>query len=201
MPYFKTAVLVLALLLTGCASVDMAPKDADAIAKKFLPPPTEKAGLYVFRNEYFGNTITKPVVINGLLIGETAGHSYFYLHLLPGKYFVSSPGDGQPTLFSGKNVSIELEPGKNHYIWQEIKTGGPAQYYIVDEATGRQGVRESDLVSLQIDPLDLRPSGARSLDTKDSGSNRLRELKNLLDQGLITDSEYIKKRQEIFEKL
>ncbi len=205
MIFLKTATLVLALFLTGCASVGMAPKEADAAAKKFSPPPNGKAGLYVFRNEYFGNTITKPVVINGMLIGETAGHSYFHLILSPGKYFVSSPGDQQAmlisNLFSGKSVSIDLELGKNHFIWQEIKTGGPAQLYIVDDATGRQGVLESDLASLQVDPVDIRPSGARARDTQDSDSNRLRELKNLLDQGLITESEYTRKRQEIVEKL
>ena len=42
--------ILLTLLLTGCASTSMASLDQDAQAKKFTPNP-DKASLYIYRNE------------------------------------------------------------------------------------------------------------------------------------------------------
>ena len=39
-----------ALLISGCASVDMATKEESAKAKEFKQPSADKAGVYIYRN-------------------------------------------------------------------------------------------------------------------------------------------------------
>ena len=162
--FFKSLTIVISLFLTACASVEMAENNADISAKKFLPPPDGKASLYIYRNEIFGNTITKQVLLNGIVIGETAGQTYFHLNLQPGRYFIASPAGRSLFLESGttggRNTTIDLQGGKTYFVWQEIKAGGPAWLQIVNETTGKQGVKESELIALQLDAGDLRPSAS-----------------------------------------
>lgn len=204
--FTRVCVGLLVLILSGCVSVQMAHVDDDNKAKLFSAPPAGKATLYIYRNEYFGNTITKVILVNGKSIGESAGHTYFRLDLLPGRYFISNPSNDY--MSGGKNIQISLERGKTYFVWQEIKTGGPGWFHLVDEQTGRDGVRECELAALQIDIVDLMPSGAQMSeasepqeDLNSSTSKKLRELKSLRKDEIITEEEYQKKRQQLLEKL
>ena len=77
----------------------------------------------------------------------------------------------------------------------------------VDENTGRAGVMESKLIAATVSdndlmPLDAAPSPSPSqASPNNSISRKLRELQDLRKDGVITEEEFQKKRQELLEKL
>lgn len=192
------------LLITGCASVPMAPMDQDTKAKEFSPAPN-KASLYIYRNESFGGAIPMTVMVNGKTLGQTAAQTYYRLNLIPGKYNVESHAENISSL------SLSMDAGKNYFVWQEVKMGmwiARSMLQQVDENTGRAGVTESKLAASLVSdndlaPLDLpiatpSPSQAPS---SDSISQKLRELQNLRKDEIITEEEFQKKKQQLLEKL
>lgn len=202
---FATALsAVLVLLLSGCASVPMAPLEQDAKAKDFSPIPN-KASLYIYRNESFGAAIPMTVSVNGKALGQTAAQTYFRLNLPPGKYNVESHAENVSSL------SLTTEAGKNYFVWQEVKMGmwmARSLLQQTDESTGRAGVMESRLIASSISESDLSPLGAQpasssapAAPSSDTTSQRLRELQNLRKDGIITEDEFQKKRAQLLEKL
>ncbi len=135
------AVVVLSSL-AGCASVPMASPDQDAAVKKFTPPPPDKAGLYVYRNETLGGAITMHVLLDNAPLGDTKGHTYLYKEIAPGQHTISSQAENTDTL------SVDALAGKVIYVWEEAKMGmlyARTKLHLVDEVTGQTGVRESKL--------------------------------------------------------
>lgn len=195
---------VLVLLLSGCASVPMAPLDQDSKAKDFSPNPN-KASLYIYRNESFGAAIPMTVAVNGKTLGQTAAQTYFRLNLAPGKYNVESHAENVSIL------SLTTEAGKNYFVWQEVKMGmwmARSLLQQTDETTGRAGVMESKLIASTVSdsdltPLDAQPtsSPALSAPSNDSASQKLRELQSLRNDGIITEDEFQKKKTQLLEKL
>jgi hypothetical protein len=140
-----TALLALAALTGGCASVKMADESQDAQAKTFQVAP-DKAHIYVYRNETMGAAVKMPVALNGKPVGQTVANSYLML---------SVPA-GQQTLVSSAENDSELkltaEAGKNYFVWQEVKMGflkARNSLQVVDDTTGRAGVVESKLIQAQ----------------------------------------------------
>jgi uncharacterized protein YceK len=71
------------LVMSGCASVPMASKSADTQAKQFTPA-TDKATVYIYRNEVFGSAIKMPLLIDNMSVGDTASKTYVVKQLSPG---------------------------------------------------------------------------------------------------------------------
>ena len=143
---FRNAMLLTLLactaLVTGCASVPMASPEHDARAKAFSVKP-DKANLYIYRNEAFGAAVKIDVALNGKPIGETAAKTYFVLEVAPGKHTLTSKAENTEVL------DVSTEPGKNYFIWQEVKLGllfARNKLQLVDEATGKAGVAECNLI-------------------------------------------------------
>lgn len=195
---------VLVLLLSGCASVPMAPLDQDAKAKDFSPIPN-KASLYIYRNESFGAAIPMTVSVNGKALGQTAAQTYFRLNLTPGKYTVESHAENVSSL------ALATEAGKNYFVWQEVKMGmwmARSLLQQTDETTGRAGVLESKLIASSVSesdfaPLDAPPASSPmpSAPSSETTSQRLRELQSLRKDGVITEEEFQKKKTQLLEKL
>lgn len=195
---------VLVLLLSGCASVPMAPLDQDSKAKDFSPIPN-KASLYIYRNESFGAAIPMTVSLNGKALGQTAAQTYFRLNLTPGKYNVESHAENV------SNLSLTTEAGKNYFVWQEVKMGmwmARSLLQQTDETTGRAGVMESKLIASTVSESDLTPLDAQpvsspvlSAPSNDTTSQKLRELQSLRKDGVITEDEFQKKKTQLLEKL
>jgi microcystin-dependent protein len=191
------------LLLTGCASVPMAPTDKDTRAKEFSPAPS-KASLYIYRNENFGAAIPMSVAVNGKALGQTAAKTYFHLNVMPGKYNVESHAENVASL------PLSMEAGKNYFVWQEVKMGmwmARSLLQQVDENTGRAGVTESKLIASSISDNDVLPidaplaTASSQAPSSDSASQKLRELQDLRKDGVITEEEFQKKKQQLLEKL
>lgn len=125
--------------VTGCASVPLTPLDADNAAKTYAVQP-DKANIYLYRNENFAGAVTMPVMLNGKLMGRTAPKTYFLWEVPPGAHEIASIGESTATL------KLNTLPGRNYFVWQEMKMGMWAPRSIlqeVDESTGKAGVAES----------------------------------------------------------
>ena len=136
-------VLVLsALVMSGCASVPMASKNADAQAKLFAPT-TDKATVYIYRNEIIGAAIKMPLLIDGIAIGDTAAKTYVEQVLPPGTHVITSKAENDSTL------TLETQAGQTYYVWQEVKMGvlyARSKLHLVDEGDGRKAVEECSLI-------------------------------------------------------
>lgn len=127
--------------LAGCATVPMGSAEQDATLKKFTPP-TDKAGLYIYRNESFGGAVIMHVLLDNAFIGDTAANTYLYREVTPGKHVITAQAENWDTL------EIDAKAGTVIYVWQEVKMGtfsARTKLHLVDEATGQKGVSESKL--------------------------------------------------------
>lgn len=138
------AIAVLALM-TGCASVNMAPQQESSQAKQFDAPSEGMAGLYVFRKESpFGAALKKDIWVDGECIGESARGVFFY-HPVEGgqEYEVATESE-----FSPNTLSLFAEAGNNYFVEQYIKMGafvGGANLRLVDEEQGMEEVRKLEM--------------------------------------------------------
>ncbi len=141
-------------VMTGCASVPMADKNASTQAKTFAAPPAGKAGLYVYRNSTLGGALKKDVRINGKCIGETAPNMFFY-EVVNGDQEQKLSTESE---FSANDLTVKTEAGKNYFVRQYIKMGvfvGGANLELVPEAEGKK-----DVSSLELAKQDKCSSGS-----------------------------------------
>ncbi|CAN7615912.1 DUF2846 domain-containing protein [Acidovorax sp. Leaf78] len=142
----KTIYLALALsvLMTGCASVNMASKEQSAKAKEFQQPPEGKAGVYLYRNSVLGKAVTKDLRIDGACVGTSAPDVFFYTQVDGGKnHTVETASE-----FSPNKLEIAFESGKNYFIRQFIKMGvfvAGADLEQVPEAQGKADVAKLEM--------------------------------------------------------
>ena len=131
--------------LAGCASVPLASPEADAASKTFAPPPAGKAGLYVFRNTWVGQSLTKSVYLDGQLIGETSNKVFLHRLVEPGQHKLSTESE-----FGDNDLEWNAVAGQNHFFRQYIKMGvfvGGANVEAVGEEEGKKEVLECKLAA------------------------------------------------------
>ncbi len=131
------------LLLFGCASVKMASKEEEAESKKFTLPSSDKAGLYIFRNSFLGQLVSREIYIDSIFVGEPVNGVYYYLEVSPGTHIISTESE-----FGENSVTLNAEGGKNYFAEQSIKMGvfsGGADIEIVDENVGMKQVLDCEL--------------------------------------------------------
>lgn len=197
-------IAVMVAMLTGCASVPMASLDQDAKAKDFTPQ-SDKATLFIYRNETFGAAIPITVSVNERTIGQTASKTYFRFNVNPGRYKIKAHAENVAEL------SVDAIAGRNYYIWQEMKMGmwsARANLTQVDDSTGRAGVSESKLIASTVSDQELEatvaapaPAAAAPAGIDLTASEKLRELQKLKDEGVISESEFETKKAQLLEKL
>ena len=95
--------------LVGCASVPMGDAQADAAAKKFAPQ-SNKAGIYIYRNESMGGAVTMDVEVDGKPVGQTASKTYLYTQVAPGRHTITSKAENTDSL------TIDAKPGMLYYV-------------------------------------------------------------------------------------
>lgn len=142
----KTLVVSAVLaLMTGCASVNMAPEHQSLEAKEFNAPEEGKAGVYVFREDtVVGGAVKKDIWINGDCLGESAKGVFFYRQV---------EGDMEQEIsteseFSPNTLTLFTESGRNYFVQQYIKMGvfvGGANLELFDEKEGMAEVAKLDL--------------------------------------------------------
>ncbi|MDR3056260.1 MAG: DUF2846 domain-containing protein [Zoogloeaceae bacterium] len=128
-----------AIILAGCASVEMATKEESAKAKEFNPPSQGNAGVYIYRDSFLGKALKKDIWIDGKCIGESAPNVFFYTEVEGGKtHNVDTESE-----FSPNTLAMMFESGKNYFIRQFIKMGvfvGGAGVEQVPEEQGKEDV-------------------------------------------------------------
>lgn len=140
--------LTASLLVTGCASVNMAPKEESAKAKEFKQPSTGNAGVYIYRNSFVGKALKKDIWIDGKCVGESAPDVFFYTEVEGGKkHIIDTESE-----FSPNPLELMFVAGKNYFIRQFIKVGvfvGGAGLEQVSEEQGKTDIA----------PLEMAKSG------------------------------------------
>jgi hypothetical protein len=134
-------------ILTGCASVPMDAPEADLALKTFPTPPADKAGLYIYRDSFAGQSLKKSVTVDGKVIGETANRVYFHRLISPGSHTLGTESE-----FSDNVINLVAVAGKNHYVRQSIKMGvfvGGASLEEVPEAVGQEHLQKCELAVSQ----------------------------------------------------
>ena len=132
------------LLISGCASVDMASKAESEKAKEFNSPSQGNAGIYVYRDSFVGKALKKDVWIDGKCIGESAPDVFFYTEVTGGKnHKVDTESEFSPNTFE-----LMFETGKNYFIRQFIKMGvfvGGAGLEQIPEEQGKIAVAKLEM--------------------------------------------------------
>lgn len=137
-------VLLILVVVSGCASVPMAPLSEDTQAKKF-EPTQGKSSVYLYRNENFGAAIKVTVSANDKMLGQTAPFTYYLLQLEPGLH--------KFTCFAENTESITLntKPDQIYFVRQEMKMGLWAARCAVYETSaeeGKAGILESNMAQI-----------------------------------------------------
>jgi len=144
MKIVSVVMLTATLLISGCASVDMASKAESAKAKEFNLPNQGNAGVYVYRDSFVGKALKKDVWIDGKCIGESAPDVFFYTEVEGGKnHTVDTESE-----FSPNTLELMFEAGKNYFIRQFIKIGvfvGGAGLEQIPEEQGKIAVAKLEM--------------------------------------------------------
>lgn len=134
----------IALLMTGCASVDMASKEASTKAKEFNAPSDGTAGLYIYRNSFVGKALKKDLWVDGKCVGESASDVFFYTEVEGDKtHKVETESE-----FSPNALELLMASGKNYFIRQYIKLGafvGGADLEQIAEEQGKADVAKLEM--------------------------------------------------------
>jgi hypothetical protein len=134
-------------VLTGCASVPMAPKEKDAASKTFSAPSPNMAGVYIYRtNTIAGAALSKRLSVDGVAIGSSAKGIYFHLEVKPCEHTLATQSE-----FGDNTLKFTAEAGKNYFFRQYIKMGvfiGGSGIQAVSEEEGKQNVLQCSEASL-----------------------------------------------------
>ena len=131
---------VVAVFVTGCASVPMESKEASDQAKRFAPPSQGQAGLYIYRTSGVGGALKKDIMVDGKCIGETAPNVFFYEETTGNQeHAIATESE-----FSPNEIKLTAASGINYFIRQYIKMGafvGGANLEVVSESEGKEAIR------------------------------------------------------------
>lgn len=144
MKIFTALTTSTAILISGCASVDMNPKEESAKAKEFNSPSQGNAGVYIYRNSFVGKALKKDIWVDGKCIGESASNVFFYTEVEGGKtHKIDTESE-----FSENTMEVILDAGKNYFIRQFIKIGvfvGGAGVEQIPEEQGKMDVSKLEM--------------------------------------------------------
>lgn len=146
MKFITSTTLATVLLVSGCASVTMAPKVESAKAKEFNSPGQGNAGLYIYRNNFLGRAIKRDLWLDGKCVGESVPDVFFYQRVVGDKkYQIATESE-----FSPNTIEATLDSNKNYYFRQYIKTGlfvAGAGIEQVSEEQGKKDVSALEMAS------------------------------------------------------
>jgi hypothetical protein len=146
----RAFLVAIALGISACASVPMAPAQYDTAAKAFTPPPPDRAHVYVYRNEGFGASVKMDLKLDGQPAGTTVAKTFALLPMLPGQHRLTSEAENTSELM------LSVRPGEILFVWQEVKMGvlyARNKLQLVPTQTGSKGVLECNLIGMPPPPL------------------------------------------------
>ena len=127
--------LILALLIGGCAATPLASREKDADAKRF-DPALRGAVIYLYRPDIRGGFST--LWVNNRLLGETVSGTYFRVPVPPGRSVIAA---------SGSDVGrIVIDTREDGVYFVEMRVHGDSEsnsttiFRSVPEETGKQAI-------------------------------------------------------------
>ena len=132
----SAAVLALTatLLLSACASVPMASRDADTAGKTFAPPPPGSATLYLYRESLFGAAYSLALSVGQRNLGALAADTWFRIDVEPGTYDVRCM-----TPEASGSTSVQIASGETRFVEAAIRMGFVAPRCAVFEVAPEKG--------------------------------------------------------------
>lgn len=127
--------LSLAAVISGCATVPMAPQTHDELRKRFDPPSSGMAGVYVYRNSSLGRALKKTLSLDGEVIGETANGVYFYQEVEPGSHVISTESE-----FGDNTLRFDAGAGSHYFFQQHLRMGVFVGGAYLKEKTKEEGM-------------------------------------------------------------
>jgi hypothetical protein len=121
----RPALLVLALVVSGCSGYGLTRPDVPPIDGRGFPPPG-LAQVCVVRPHWLAAAVTLPVRDNGALVGVTRGPSYFCYFAEPGGHLIVSEDAEAGDLVGAQSVSALLVAGGRYYLHQKVHPFGHA---------------------------------------------------------------------------
>jgi hypothetical protein len=105
--------IAVALAIAACTSVPLAPREADAAAKRFEPPAPGLAALYIVREGYMISDEI-AVLVDQRPVGTLVYDTYLRLELAPGQHDVRAENieNRQPLAVT----TVRLEAGDIRFI-------------------------------------------------------------------------------------
>lgn len=225
----RKILLLVALVLSGCASV--APQRAEYTSLPPLEKGWSRiffgAGQMegVLHVNLRHRTTTGPVYINGQKVGSPAYKEYIAVDLLPGTYESNWIPD-EPEKFYSSKTAITIKSGETRYFSCDMGPKGSGHYLgliggLINAASDYMWVgllteqppfdNTSKLASYSKftgssnsnppENVANHPNVDATPVANESVSQKLRDLQALRKDGVITEDEFQKKKQQLLEKL
>ncbi len=104
---------LIALLLSGCATTHMA--KPDKVPDSIFQP--DNATLVIIREQWLGTGIVFWNYLDGKLIGETMGQTYFLTPVIPGPHYVVVATENSAV------AHFDFKPGKTYFLREGVIMG------------------------------------------------------------------------------
>lgn len=138
------SVILLAFLLTNCASTSKSSSEKDQAAKEFASL-NNKGTVYLYRTgRAVGAAMQTQIKINGLDAGGTGPGTFFKWDLEPGTYVFSCT-----TPESSAAVEVDVKVNELYFLRQDNRLGlaeGRVTLKEVDDAKGKEEVKGCKLL-------------------------------------------------------
>ena len=105
--------LICIFFLSGCATGIMVTRD---VKPEIMAKP-DSATLVIIRDAFFGMAVTFWNYLDGILIGETNGKTYFVTAVKPGQHYVVVATENTAV------ANIDFQPGKTYFLREGILMG------------------------------------------------------------------------------
>ncbi len=152
------SVVLLATMVSGCATVPMGNSQDDVFLKSF-PTKPGVASLYIYRQSgIYASGLPITVEVDGSPIGQTASGTYLYTEVPPGTHTIASTSAGPHVPDS---ISIQTNAGRNYFIHQDMVLNLLAlqtRLRLVSADEGQRGVQATTLAQSRFNLPGTPPS-------------------------------------------
>jgi hypothetical protein len=131
----RLAIIAVALLSWGCASVPHASRENDAEAKQFNAHPGA-AAIYVYRDDFVAGAAEMQdttLYLDGRVIGMTLSRGFFRINARPGIRVLHGFS------FDQGNLKLEVRSGETYFVSMKVANGN-SRFALVDPQTGKRDI-------------------------------------------------------------
>jgi hypothetical protein len=127
---------LIALMLSGCATVPVMEEAQNTSGKRFEPIP-ERGVLYVYRESPFGLAVTLPTSLDGRLIGPLGSDTWYRMEVTPGRHDIACHAGNTGT------AAVDVAAGEVRFVEVAIQMGfmqPRCRVFVPTDEVGRKSV-------------------------------------------------------------